>query len=238
MRARGLAIRCEVVWDFPPAHAIVRRVLASKPDLVVAESHRHTRLARWFLTYSDWELVRECPCPVWFVKQEALSASPLFLAAVDPGHARAIESALEHRLLTTTTVLTRQLGGRIALLNVEDTSSIGSKKQRDAAAAWTHAALERLRRRHRLETALELRSGEPATEIVAATKELKADVLVMGVLSRSGLNPHHIGRTAEYVLDHVDCDVIVVKPRAFKSAVPRKGPRLTRTGRRAGASTQ
>ena len=44
-----------------------------KPDLVVAESHRHSRVARWFLANSDWELIRECPCPVWFVKQERLA---------------------------------------------------------------------------------------------------------------------------------------------------------------------
>ncbi len=69
LRTGGLKVACEVVWDFPPTHAIVRHVLARKPDLVVAESHRHARLARWFLANSDWDLIRECPCPVWFVKQ-------------------------------------------------------------------------------------------------------------------------------------------------------------------------
>ena len=73
LRARGIKVHCEVVWDFPPAHAIVRHVIDTKPDLVVAESHRHTRIARWFLANSDWELIRECPCPVWFVKHERVA---------------------------------------------------------------------------------------------------------------------------------------------------------------------
>jgi universal stress protein E len=232
LRARGIDVRCDTVWDFPPAHAIVRRALAGKPDLVVAESHHHTRLARWFLANSDWELIRECPCPVWFVKQERLPAEPLVVTAVDPAHVRASESSLDDRLLTTSNALTQQLGGRIALLHVEDMTSFGSKRQRQTAATWTRDALERLAHRHGLEDAArELRSGRPAPEIVAAANALEADVLVMGVLSRSGLDPHHIGRNAEHVLDHVACDVIVVKPRGFQTEVRRKGPALPRVRR-------
>ena len=101
LRAAGLKVDCEAVWDFPPAQAIVRRVLESKPDLVVAESHRHTPLARWFLANADWDLIRECPCPVWFVKKERLARRPLILAAVDPAHAHAKPSGLDDRLLRT-----------------------------------------------------------------------------------------------------------------------------------------
>ncbi len=115
LRAEGLAVECEAVWDFPPAHAIVRRVLAEKPDLVVAESHRHSRVARWFLANSDWELIRECPCPVWFVKQERLAKNALVLTAIDPTHARAKPAALDDRLLQTSAAVTRGLGGKVVL---------------------------------------------------------------------------------------------------------------------------
>ena len=124
LRAAGLKVQCDVVWDFPPAQAIVRRVLESKPDLVVAESHRHTRLARWFLANADWDLIRECPCPVWFVKNERFARKPLILTAIDPTHAHAKPSGLDDRLLQTATSVMRQLDGRIALIHVEDVTQI------------------------------------------------------------------------------------------------------------------
>jgi len=45
-------------------------------------------------------------------------------------------------------------------------------------------------------------------------------------VSRSGGSHAHIGGTAEAVIDAVDCDVLVVKPRGFKTSVGRKSPRL------------
>ena len=45
---------------------------------------------------------------------------------------------------------------------------------------------------------------------VAISNEI--DVLVMGAVARTGLDKLIIGSTAEKILDHVPCDVLVVKP--------------------------
>ena len=234
LRAQGLEVACEAVWDFPPAHAIVRRVLAGKPDVVVAESHRHSRVARWFLANSDWELIRECPCPVWFVKQERFAKNALVLAAVDPTHAHAKPAALDDRLLQAAAAVTHQLGGRIAMIHVEDISGILPPRlitrpasETAGIGAVTREGMARLAKRNHVTAATPvLKTGTPADELVASAAELKADLLVMGAVSRSGLGHTHIGSTAEAVIDDVTCDVLVVKPRLFKTAVTRKGPKL------------
>ncbi len=234
LRAQGLDVQCEVVWDFPPAHAIVRHVLAGKPDLVVAESHRHTRIARWFLANSDWELIRECPCPVWFVKHERLTNKSLVLTAIDPTHAHAKPSGLDDRLLQMAASVTRQLGGRIALIHVDDISRILPPRlitrpasELGALGVVTMELIGRLAKRNHVATAARvLKMGVPAEVLVASAAELKADLLVMGAVSRSGLGHSHIGSTAEAVIDGVTCDVLVVKPRLFKTAVTRKHAKL------------
>ena len=236
LRADGINVQCDVVWDFPPAHAIVRHVLDSKPDLVVAESHRHTRLGRWFLANSDWDLIRECPCPVWFVKHERLAKKSHILTAVDPTHAHAKPSGLDDRLLQAATSVVRQLDGRISLIHITDTTQTMPQRflPRPATAtesgslqAVTRQAIGRLAKRNDVaEATLVLRNGKPADELIACAAELKANLLVMGAVSRSGLSHFHIGHTAEAVIDGVTCDVLVVKPRQFKTAVPRKRPKL------------
>jgi universal stress protein E len=223
LRTVGLDVTCEVAWDFPPAHAIVRRVLESPPDLVVAQSHRHSKLARWFLTNSDWDLIRECPCPVWFVKHERLPKKSLILTAIDPTHAHAKPSGLDDRLLQAAANVMRQLGGRLAVIHVEDTAPSIRKSVQSAATA---AAVDDLLQRNGVEADRILRAGKPADVLIASAAQLNADLLVMGAVSRSGLSLSHIGNTAEAVIDAVASDVLVVKPRQFKTAVSRKQPKL------------
>ena len=55
-----------------------------------------------------------------------------------------------------------------------------------------------------------------------AAKSMKAQIVVMGALSRSGMQRVLIGNTAEAVLDALPCDVLVVKPGRFQTKVPRK----------------
>ncbi len=240
LRRKRLKVSCEVAWDFPPAAAIVRRVLSAAPDLVVAESHRHNRMARWFLASADWDLIRECPCPVWFVKSERLGGKPLVLTAVDPMHAHAKPSGLDERLLQAASSVRTQLGGRLALIHVEDTSQefapvflpalppaiIAATK---AARLAARATIDRLGARHGIATRDRLvRAGAPARVLAASAKDLGAGVLVMGAVSRSGLDQAFIGHTAEAVIDAVGCDVLVVKPRGFRTGVSRKRPKLAR----------
>jgi universal stress protein E len=54
---------------------------------------------------------------------------------------------------------------------------------------------------------------------VSSTDALRADVLVMGGISRSALERFFVGSTAEAVLDKLRCDVLIVKPADFASPV-------------------
>ena len=52
----------------------------------------------------------------------------------------------------------------------------------------------------------------------------RCSIVAMGVVSRSGLKRFFIGNTAEFVMDAVTADILVVKPADFDSRVPRIGP--------------
>jgi hypothetical protein len=51
---------------------------------------------------------------------------------------------------------------------------------------------------------------------------VKASLVVMGAVSRSGLKRLLIGNTAEAILDSLTCDVLVMKPGRFQSKVARR----------------
>ena len=68
----------------------------------------------------------------------------------------------------------------------------------------------------------------PVDAILQAARISHTAIVVMGAVSRSGLKRLLIGNTAERILDELRCDVLMVKPRGFKSRTPSgvRGPRI------------
>ena len=61
--------------------------------------------------------------------------------------------------------------------------------------------------------------GEARERIPELARELRADLLVMGTVCRTGVPGFFIGNKAENVLPHVDCSVLAVKPKGFVTPV-------------------
>ena len=57
-----------------------------------------------------------------------------------------------------------------------------------------------------------LREGKPADQILATAREWEADVIVIGTHGRSGVSRLLLGSTAESVVRHATCPVLVIKP--------------------------
>jgi nucleotide-binding universal stress UspA family protein len=62
-----------------------------------------------------------------------------------------------------------------------------------------------------------LREGAPWKEIVESAREWPADLIVVGTHGRSGLTRLLVGSTAEGVVRHGPCPVVVVPPTAATS---------------------
>lgn len=228
--------RCIVRWDYPIHEAIIRQVRRSRPDLLMTESHRHGRLARMLLANTDWQLMRDCPCPLWFVRSATLARQPRLLVAVDPRHTHAKPARLDDRLLQAARSLVRRMGGgRVTLVHAyeEPSSAVPALLMEPIAlpapalslrqlGTVANNAVARLARKHGIAPAqCIVRTGEAGAVLAAEARRLRADVLLMGAVSRSLPARPVIGHTAERVIDHVDCDVFVVKPAGFKSPARR-----------------
>lgn len=229
--------QCVVSWDYPTHEAIIREVLRSGPDLVITTSHRHGKLARWILSNTDWELIRSCPCPVWFSRSDSLPAKPRALVAIDPRHTHAKPARLDDRLLMAARTLTSQLGGGISIVHAFDaptptaryagTSALSLRLRANSSgtdpALKARELVNRFAENHGVAAPDRFALPGDATEVIANTvRRTAADVLVMGAVSRRRLDKPVIGNTAEKVIDAVSCDVLVVKPRGFRTGVARR----------------
>ncbi len=64
----------------------------------------------------------------------------------------------------------------------------------------------------RLKPTLEVRIGVPADEIVAAAKELNANLLCISTHGRTGLAHLFLGSVAEKIVRYAQCPVLTVRP--------------------------
>ncbi len=234
VRQHDVKVSVVVEWDFPAAEAIVRQVWRTQADLVVADVHASGKhRASWLLNYTDWELLRDCPAPLLLVKNKALYRHPKILASIDPLHAFAKPASLDKDILRAGTQLTHALRGELHALHafvppipvmpplaMGPLMNITTPRDENEAEARKRFATE-LADYEVKRSARHLVSGRPTEVIPQTAKSLKASIVVMGALSRSGLKRFFIGNTAESVIDALSCDVLVIKHARFATKVPR-----------------
>jgi len=226
----GIQVDCACDWDFPAYEAIVRRSAHIKADLIVAERHAKKHIMPWLLRFNDWELLRRSLVPVLLVKRPQPWRRPVVMAAIDPQHSFAKPAQLDRDILEAGQQAAELLGGSLhvahacpmpavsslsSTLGSLDMPSLERQGFVDARRAFNRELEDSsvpAARRH-------LVQGHPVDVIPKMARQLKASLVIMGGVSRSGLKRLVIGNVAEQVLDALPCDVLVLKPRNFKARV-------------------
>lgn len=237
LRAGGLTVETHVHWDNPLYRGILRRIDETAPDLVVKDTHYHSLLRRTLLTNTDWNLVRECPVPLWLARSGEWSARPRVLAAIDPEHQGDQPAALDHEILETASLAARLVEGDLeavhaflpaallALTTGMGGLPLGGDTATDQIVATERKRVEgavlELAAAHGLAAgSVRLVQGSAAEALPRVVSDTGADLVVMGAVSRSRLEELFVGSTAERILDRLPADVLVVKPPVIPGRAP------------------
>lgn len=234
--ATGVRVGFEAACHSPLYEGMLDRIVASGADLVVKDTHRHSWPRRALFTHTDWHLIRASAAPLLLVRPDPWFEVPVVLAAIDPGHAADRTDELDRQLLAWTVSLARALGGRAGALNVFLPPTLVASYAAAGTPGWvappvSSDALVCEEEAHRSELLrltgpagiapadVHMPLGTPA-RLPDEAERLRADVVAMGAVSRGALKRMLIGSTAEDVLDRMPCDVLVVKPPDFATAIP------------------
>ncbi|HET9448653.1 MAG TPA: universal stress protein [Steroidobacteraceae bacterium] len=235
IREHGVDVTTEVECGDPLHVALIDRARRTTSGLIIKDTHHHSLARRTFLTNTDWELIRACPTPLLLTKPAAWASAPKICAAVDPGHANDKPALLDNHIVDHAALLAKKLGGELHLLHVYLPAAIiaataaGSPplaitvSAEDLAreADQKRAQLQDLVSEYRVSPAnVHLEVGGPAAVLPRAAGDIRADIVAMGAISRSGLKRIFIGSTAEDVLERLPCDALIVKPPDFAAALP------------------
>lgn len=238
LRKSGLDVTTCVIWDHPLYEGIVRHAAAIGADIVFKDTHDHSALSRALLTNTDWNLIRTCASPLWLVKARELAEKPVFIAAIDPMNEHDKPAALDDEILVLSRELATASGADLHVLHTYDPRMAIATT---TANAYIPVSLpfdemeKQMRELHgkRFQEMVDyhdidadhahLVSGLTHEELPALAEKLDAAVVVMGAVARNRLKRLFIGSTAERTLDHLPCDLLIVKPNWFKSPVESAG---------------
>lgn len=234
-REDNLEIVTDVYWDVPEYEAVVRKVLRSKPLMVLRHSEYHTAVDRALMSNDDWNLIRNCPAPVLMVRSvNNRRRSGVIWAAVDPMHDHDKPAALDNRIIRQAQKFAEALGSEVHLVHAFDSAAAVAAVAAGAMAAEmipsreigeqvreTHMKrLQELATKHGIShDRVHNLPGPPRVILPAVANEKHPDIVVMGAVARGFFKRLLIGSTAERILDKMSGDLCVVKPADFKTRI-------------------
>jgi universal stress protein E len=216
LRDDGLTVTTCYEWHAPLEQGIGHHVIRTQPDLVVKETHRHA-VPESMSGRTDWNLIRQVPAPLLLVHPGGWSAAPRIAAAIDPLHPADRPAALDQSIVQCGHALAGLLRGSLDVFHVLQApphlpGEIVTPEHKTAAHAQARDAVEQLARI--AGAATYYIEGTAADGLVRLAREQAPDILVVGAVARS---TEARSGTAARILEHVDCDLLVLKPEGFVS---------------------
>lgn len=229
-----------------PFLEIIREVIRNKYDLVIKNTEKHNWLHHLFGS-NDMHLLRMNPCPVWLIKHGSHNSFRCIVAAIDvedawPPDKLIIRQELNRQILELAISLALSEFAELHIVHAWET--FGEEIMRRAMIykpkEEINAYVEKVRQQREqdvndlvkvvignqdngamdyLKPQTHLVKGRAREIIPELSKQVDADLLVMGTVARTGIPGFIIGNTAETILNEIDCSVLAIKPQGFVTPV-------------------
>lgn len=187
-------------------------------DLIVKVTHPRTMFRRRLQKTSDWMLLRNANCPIFFVKKDRPTVPRNLVAAIDApdrdeAHMRLTEEVIRHTrgIAEVTGAAIHAVHAHSDLLHFVHPPDLAKQ-----------VGIERKR----------VHVGELAPEdlLLKVARSLADPIVIIGSSSRRKLSTAVLGNTAERILDKIPFDILVViMPTEQTSGSPVKRQRAPRS---------
>jgi len=221
---QGIKCSVRVEWD-PEIQEVIKQVVDElEPDLVIKRISADQLSINPFAMPIDRYLLRFCNAPLLLVKLSNWNDSPILatvdVLATDDQHIALNKDILEtgklvaklsnSELHVVSSYVTHGVSAAIDFSNI-DLDTINANSAQYHQEKLSSLELEQLvdnNKNHVL-------AGIPEQAIPNVTKQINAQLVVLGSVSRKGISAALIGNTVESVLAELNCEVLVVKHKAL-----------------------
>lgn len=211
----GQKVSLKVVWEKDIHDWVLKRTNRSLE--MVVKTGRRTESFTY--TSTDWQLLRECPCPVLIVAEKKWHRARPILAALDLGSNVKEKIQLNHQIIATAKVMAEAMDTELKLMCAIEIPTLLADLDLVDPVAYVNEAKEGMRPHiielastHKLpESAFRVKRGPVEKVIASDAAKQRAQLVVMGTVGRRGVKARLMGNTAELVLRHLKTDVLALK---------------------------
>ncbi len=202
----GIEVEVEIEWNDDWRSAMGPAATNAQSDIILKNSHRKTDLRHTLLSSSDWSLFHTANCPVSLAKSKQSSGSGKILLAVDlrnsdESYDKIIDVMLDYAHAAEASYESGELHiisayeGSDDYVHVTDlVDRTGVKKER-----------------------IHVIGDRAGAAIKKCADELDAELILIGVATTSRLAGILFGSTTEWLLNHIDRDIMVIIPKGSNS---------------------
>ena len=221
---------------------IIKEAIRGGHDLVIKAASGNKTFKDYLFGNIAVKLLRKCPCPVLIVKPSEGESFQKILAPVDP---KAVREETANTKVHEDLMCRKILDISIFMARIEDShldifhcwflpgeTLLSSGRTRIDREKLDHMRMlaEKIHNNRisalmaeydlsDIQHSVVVRKGDPGEMIVDYANKNEIDLIVIGTIGRSGLSGLLIGSTAEKVIDRVDCSILTIKPKNFKSPI-------------------
>jgi universal stress protein E len=216
-RREGRQVKLNVVWE-KDVDKWVSKACSGGKYLAVVKTGSHT--GSLVHTSTDWQLLRECPCPVLIVAAKKWHRTKPVLVTLDLGTKLPEKRQLNHKVLKTARDLADALGVELEIIAAIEIPTLLSDLDLVDPIAYTKQAREAMQGHiadlagaHGLPVrAFRSKRGPVEKVITSRAAKVRAQIVVMGTVGRTGVKARLLGNTAEKVLRLLKTDILAIKP--------------------------
>ena len=213
----GQKVGLKVVWEKNIDRWVNRQCAGGKYRGVVKTGNRTESLVH---TSTDWQLLRECPAPVLLVAKQKWDRVKPVLVTLDLSSEVATKQKLNSKVLGQAKGLAAALDVELEIITaIEIPTLLADLDLVDPIAYVKQAreamrpAISKLAAEHDIpESAFRSKRGPVEKVITSRAAKVRAQIVVMGTVARTGVKARLLGTTAEKVLRHMKTDVLAIKP--------------------------
>ncbi|MDH5434929.1 MAG: universal stress protein [Gammaproteobacteria bacterium] len=212
----NVQVKTDVVWEKSFERWISARCTQKSFDMVFKTGNRSEN---FLYTPSDWQLMRHCPDPVMIVGDNPWKEGGIILAAIDLSSENKEIWSLNEKIIKKAQKLAASVSAEVhacytmavptALVDLGlvdyESFEVSARSKIDPAVDKIISDMKLPRER------IHLLMGKPHKEICRLSKEINADLVIIGNKTKNSLRGRLLGSTAENVLSNVSADVVVIK---------------------------
>lgn len=212
LTANGYKVESKIHWAYPRYEQIAQEAEAYDVDLVIQHVNGSSQEDRHILSQDSWQLVRSCKRPLLLVRDKAWPSHPILMAAVDPMHSHHKPQGLDDKIMQAGLTAKDELNGELHVIHACSSSARAFSSPAQIVEKHKKALDAFMSNYDLAEGFIHMSEDKPVQALVDFRKELHADIIVMGVVSKSRLAETLVGNTAEKVVDYMHTDVMVIRP--------------------------